>query len=187
MSSSPLHLLLRDARRSKGLTQMDLASQVDCTQSAISMMERGQTSAVARPTLEKIATLLGVELPPEDLGKTSAPSVGMFVPPPVALAVKICPNADCPSNLPYRVGEEVFYLPKSHAVTGNRCPYCGEVLVASCPKCGAPLHAGEAFCTECGTPLVPSPQDAASQTEAWLRTRQQQSSMLLSWGTGVVP
>jgi len=50
---------LREARRSKGLTQAELAQRVACQQSAISMMESGRTTALARETLVRIAAELG--------------------------------------------------------------------------------------------------------------------------------
>lgn len=183
MSTLPLHLQLRNARRSRGISQVELAQQVECKQSAISMMEGGRMSALARPTLEKIAAILGVELPPEIEAETPSAGAATHVAPslPEAPRVRICPNSECPGNIPYRVGEEVFFLPKGHHTSGNRCPYCGEVLVGVCPECGAPLHAAGGCCTECGASLITAVQEPASMNEAWLRMRQQQATLLLSW------
>lgn len=178
---TPLHLLLRDARRALGITQADLARRVDCTQSAVSMMEKGRPDAMARPTLEKVASLLGVELPPEEDATPRIPAS------PAATSVRICPNGDCPSNLPYRVGDEVHFMPRAHHGSGTRCPYCGEVLVASCPSCGEPIRPGEALCPACGTELVAAALEPGEATDAWLRTRQEQSRLIFNWATPPTP
>lgn len=174
-SEQSLSHLLRDARRARGITQQDLAKQADCTQSAISMMEKGKTDALARPTLEKIASILGVELPADEPSPTATAVTS--VPHPA----RICPNDDCPGNLPYRVGDELHFLPHAHDVPGSRCPYCGEVLISVCPECGAPIHAGEAVCTLCGAPLVPHVATPSDASDEWLQTRQRQSQLLREW------
>ena len=177
--TTPLHRLLREARKAHGLTQAELARRVDCVQSAVSMMEKGKPDALSRETLEKIAAELGVALPDADAA-AAAPA------PIPSAAVKICPNPDCPSNLPYRVGDEVFRMPRPHRTPGMRCPYCGEVLTATCAGCGAPVRAGEAFCSLCGAehvPHEPSPEEASPE---WLRERQAQSRALMEW-SGATP
>ncbi len=173
---TPIHVLLRDARRKMGITQAELARRVECTQSAVSMMEKGKPDAVARPTLAKIATLLGVELPAETDRATPLPS-----PIPPATDVRICPNEDCPSNLPYRVGDTIHFMPHAHRGSATRCPYCGEVLVGVCETCGEPVHSGEAFCPSCGAPHVVSTLAPGEATDDWLRNRQEQSRLVLGW------
>ena len=181
MSSLPLHLQLRNARRAHGLTQAQLARQADCTQSAVSMMEGGQTSAMARSTLEAIAKILEVELPPETPAAADAASQAAATPAIAETALRICPNADCPGNLPYRVGGEVLFMPHGHRHSGKRCIYCGEILIDSCPECGTPLHAGAACCPECGAPLVPAPADSSIATDEWIESRCRKSAQLLAW------
>lgn len=173
-SAQSLSLLLRDARRARGLTQQDLARQAECTQSAISMMEKGKSDALARSTLEKIASILGVALPAEAEISPAATAT-------VSRPVRICPNDDCPGNLPYRVGEEIHFLPHAQDVPGPRCPYCGEVLIGACPDCGAPIRSGEAVCTLCGAALVPHVATPTDASEDWLLARQKQSQLLLHW------
>ncbi len=179
---TPLPVLLRDARRSMGITQAELARRVECTQSAVSMMEKGRPDAVARPTLEKIASILGVELPAEGNGSAPHPS-----PAPPFPSVRICPNEDCPSNLPYRVGEGVHFMPHAHRGSATRCPYCGEVLVGVCETCGEPVRAGEAFCSGCGAPHVVSTLAPGEASDAWLRNRQEQSRLVLGWSRVAEP
>lgn len=173
---TPIHVLLRDARRDMGITQAELARRVECTQSAVSMMEKGKADAMARPTLAKIATLLGVELPAEKDDTAPRPS-----PAHAATAVRICPNEDCPSNLPYRVGEAIHFMPHAHRGSAIRCPYCGEVLIGVCETCGEPVHSGEAFCAGCGTPHVLSMLAPDEATDAWLQNRQEQSRLVFGW------
>ena len=175
----PLHRQLRDARRKLGLTQAELARRVACAQSAVCMMENGRADALSRETLAKIAAELHVELPEEGDAPSAAtgPSGAMAA----GGGVVICPNPDCPTNLPYRVGAEVFLLPRAHRGGGTHCPQCGEVLARACPECGAPLHAGAAFCASCGAALVPHAYDPAVLTDPWLRARQEQSRALLAW------
>ena len=53
---------LAKARREKGMTQSALAEAVGCKQSAISMLESGQSAKIAQETVTRIAALLGVAL-----------------------------------------------------------------------------------------------------------------------------
>ncbi len=51
----------------------------------------------------------------------------------------------------------------------------GQDPVSTCPNCGMPVEAGNAFCQSCGTPLTPFAQQQRQQQEAaWARQRQQQ-------------
>ncbi len=51
----------------------------------------------------------------------------------------------------------------------------GQDSVSTCPNCGMPVEAGNAFCQSCGTPLTPFAQQQRQQQEAaWARQRQQQ-------------
>ena len=178
MDSLPLSVQLRNARRALRLTQTELARKTGCNQSAISMMEGGQTGVLGRASLEAIANILGVELPPED----SPPPVAVASSLPVAdVPLRICPNTDCPGNLPYRAGPDILLMPTAHRTTGDRCPLCGEVLVSSCPDCGAPLRAGAACCTSCGAPLVPPPAVTSANIADWIAERQRQSTLIRGW------
>ncbi len=180
---------LRQARLSLGLSQSALAQKADCTQSAISMMEGGRADAIARPTLVRIAELLHVELPEEyrdEAGESAQTTVSATREADTLPTARICPNSDCPSNLPYRVGPALYFLPRAHKTPGDRCPYCGEILIAACPACGAPIHAGAAVCTHCSAPLVQAPVLPEEElTVAWVENRQQQSRLLLGWNAGL--
>jgi len=172
---SDIHLILRNARRSAGLTQTALAEQVGCMQSAISMMESGRMDVLSRVTLEKIAAILDVTL------ETPAPAGGTVqtLPPPVH---RFCPNPECPSCLPYLVGDEMFFLPRPAPATGRYCHLCGEVLAENCPGCDAPCSVPSACCSDCGHPLIaPPPTVTPANRGEWLRQRQSTIDNIQHW------
>ncbi|MDD5705349.1 MAG: helix-turn-helix transcriptional regulator [Kiritimatiellae bacterium] len=159
----PLCRRLRDARRAKGMTQSELAGQVGCQQSAISMLEAGRMEALARPTVEKMAALLGVDLDTEP-ARDALPSA-------TGSGRGFCPNGDCPSNVPFAIGGELIFWPRRQPVEGGRhCAFCGEVLERVCRQCGAPATEG-ACCATCGTPRVPPPPLGDSDLDHWAETR----------------
>ena len=160
MNSLSFHLQLRDARRERGLTQAELAKQAGCTQSALSMFESGQGSALATDTLKKISTLLGVKF-------EEAANVVPDVP-----RKTFCPNFECPSSLPYFVGTELFIRPGFFNATpgAKYCPHCGEILLAACPNCNASL--GEtpgACCMVCGKRLVLATLPEGVDKREWVK------------------
>jgi len=160
-------LQLRAARREKGLTQAQLAERVGCQQSAISMMEAGRATALARETLDRIAAELGVVL--EQSPKLSDKTVAA----PVSGAAH-CTDPECPSNIPFVVSGSLVFWPRPQPVAGGRhCAYCGELLASVCGKCGAPASAG-ACCRDCGAAFVPPPAAVRAGGEAWAETRRQQ-------------
>jgi transcriptional regulator with XRE-family HTH domain len=164
----PLYRRLRNARRARGLTQCALAEQAGCKQSALSMMESGRMEALARGTIEKIAGILDVALEPE-----SNPGAAGAEPSPAGRA--ICPNGDCPSNVPFVVnGERLFWPRRQPAPIGRHCVFCGEVLERNCRQCRAPVTEG-ACCPQCGTAYVlPPPAYETGDVEAWAERRRRQ-------------
>lgn len=130
------------ARRAMGLTQGELAHAVGCKQSAISMMEAGKADAVNGDTLAKIATHLAIDL--------ATPSTAEGVREPRRA---YCPNAECPSNVPIVLGDDLLFVPMVQRAEAKHCCYCGEFLEKVCPECGAAVHAG-ACCCQCGTSYV---------------------------------
>lgn len=169
----PLHRRLRDARRARGMTQSELADQAGCKQSAVSMLESGRLEALARPTVARIAALLGVELGAELAAEAPAGGApaALAAPPPGRAC---CPNGACPSNVPFVVAGEVIFWPRRQPTAGGRhCAYCGEVLERLCRHCGAPVSEG-ACCPACGTPRVPAPPAAGDDPEGWAEARRRQ-------------
>ncbi len=165
--SLPLHRRIRAVRRRLGLTQAALAERVGCMQSAISMLENGRLEVLSRATLEKLGAELGLELPAE---VASAGGGGL------------CPNGDCPSVLPYRVGGEWLGLPRGQR-EGRHCTLCGEVLVADCGRCGTAVRRGAACCGHCGRPyvLLLPPALGADAAEAWADGRRVLAEALARW------
>ena len=152
--SEQLHRIVRQRRREKLLTQAELGRLVKAKQSAISMFEKGRADALARDKIDLIADILDI-----DIKTVSVPDVtargGVRL-------LKYCPVAECPSNIPYSVGDHLFFKPAMMVASGdvkNLCRYCGEVLEDRCPNadCGQPLVAG-ACCPDCGESYVPLPE-----------------------------
>jgi len=148
---------LKEARRAAKLSQVDVAREIGCKQSALSMFEQGDGTKLNDTAIHKLAEKFGIELSKKlkssesvELPRT-APSFCM-----PQKGVGFCPNPDCPSNSAYCVGGKTFYMPDrtvADPVDGRFCAMCGEVLMKTCPNCGAHIHNG-GFCSICGDPYV---------------------------------
>ncbi len=139
---------IREARRLAKLGQVEVAEEVGCKQSALSMFEQGQPTKLSDEVVRKLADKFGVELFAEKAA---------IEPTPVKSAVRgYCPNPACPSNHAYQVDGKTLYLPDCETadpVGGRYCALCGEVLVRACPHCHAEVHAG-AICSMCGEKYI---------------------------------
>jgi transcriptional regulator with XRE-family HTH domain len=157
---------LREARRSQGLRQSEVAEAIGCTQSAVSMFESGRPDVLARDKVEALAKRLGVSL--------SGDEVDVALPPAPA-GRRYCPHADCPSNVPLVVAGALRLtpaLPRRLLSVATRCPACGEVLEVACPnpKCRAPVGVGP-VCAACGQSYVQPPELTGAAAEEWARRR----------------
>lgn len=152
---------MRAARRAAHWSQAELAERAGCRQSQLSAFESGARGKVSRDTIAKLAALLGLQAPSGD----GAAAAGLLPAAPVALAR--CPNFECLSNLPYRTGGDLLFLPLGLAGNGTHCALCGEVLQRTCPHCGAPILAHGGCCGACGLPLVSLPEGFAHDPAAW--------------------
>ncbi len=162
---------LARARREKGMTQSSLAQAVGCKQSAISMLESGQPEKLSQEAVAKIASLLGVALE-----APSSPPSALRPPSPAAGPAPVyCPDAACPSNVPYAVGGELLFWPRPQpaAAGGKHCGYCGEVLERQCPHCGAAVTEG-ACCHTCGGAKVTNTLPPETDHEAWAARRRRE-------------
>lgn len=143
------------ARREAGLTQGQLAAEVGCKQSALSMFEQGDGTKLNDEVIEKLAKKFNLSLTPSvSPAQVNTPPLPHFPTPPLHRG--FCPNPHCPTNKEYFVEEIRLFLPDREAadpVGGKYCAMCGELLERSCPNCGAPVHAG-AICSLCGQPYV---------------------------------
>ena len=169
--SKELCIRLAEARRAKGFRQTELAAQIGCTQSALSMFEGGQPTKLSDETVKKLSELLGVPLvDQEKVAEASREAQVASVEIPVVHG--FCPNCQCPSNVPYVVSGRLFFRPSRNIASptgGKRCTLGGEVLEMRCPVCGAPLNDG-ACCAVCGsnyvTPVVPDGIDVSAYAQA---------------------
>ena len=163
--------LIAQARRGKGMTQSALAQAAGCKQSAISMLESGQPEKLSRETVEKIAKLLGVALEGPPAGADSEPQTWV----PATPRHGFCPNAVCPSNVPYAVNGELLFWPRLQPATEarSRCASCGELLETRCPHCGAAVTAG-ACCTACGGARVTNTLPPETVPDAWAAQRRRE-------------
>ena len=150
------------ARREAGLTQGQLAAEVGCKQSALSMFEQGDGTKLNDEVIEKLAKKFNLSLTPSvSPAQVNTPPLPHFPTPP--LHHGFCPNPHCPTNKEYFVEEIRLFLPDREAadpVGGKYCAMCGELLERKCPNCGAPVHAG-AICSLCGQPYVVIAIDAS--------------------------
>ena len=164
--SKEVCLRFAEARRAKGRRQTELAAQVGCKQSALSMFEGGQPTKLSDEAVEKLSEILGVPLVAENAQEASRPQLGALGGQNTVVS-GFCPNCHCPSNVPYVVDGRLFFRPSRKVASptgGVRCTQCGEMLEMRCPTCGAPLNEG-ACCAVCGspyvTPVVPEGLDMA--------------------------
>ena len=142
---------LKAARRNAKVGQLELAREVGCKQSAISMFESGNPTKLSEETVKKIAAKFGVQLSGEGVVKGAVETGGVA-------GTGFCPNPACPTNKAYEVdGRRLFVCNREVAdpAGGKFCAMCGEVLERCCPNCGAPVHAG-AVCSICGEAYIPS-------------------------------
>ena len=142
---------LKAARRNAKVGQQELAREVGCKQSAISMFENGNPTKLSEETVKKIAAKFGVLLSGDgsEEGAETLEAGGVA-------GTGYCSNPACPSNKAYEVdGRRLFVCNRemSDPAGGKFCAMCGEVLARRCPNCGAPVHAG-AVCSICGEAYI---------------------------------
>jgi len=168
----------KEARKEKGLSQSLLSSQVGCKQSALSAFENGDSTKLSDATVAKLADKLGVSLERDEKKIVDEDAAGIVLP---GMEVHgFCPDAACPSNVPYVVGEKLFFKPLRRICSpagGKRCACCGEVLETRCPACGAVLNEG-ACCGVCGVPYVAATSPAGVDAAVWASARRVELSQL---------
>ena len=145
---------VKAARRAAKISQGELAAEVGCKQSAISMFESGDGTKLNDDVVEKLSKKFGVAIPSADAPQATP---GRIETRPLAGEhTGFCPNASCPSNRRYDVEGRLFVRPDravADPVGGRFCAMCGEVLERRCPNCGAAVHDGT-VCSHCGEPYV---------------------------------
>ena len=58
---SPIRVTLREARKAAGLTQVELAEKAGVRQATISKIEKGKTTRIDLPVIERLCAALGVK------------------------------------------------------------------------------------------------------------------------------
>lgn len=143
---------IRHARLQKGLTQIELANAVACSQGAISRFEHGEQAALSLEKLKTIGDFLGIR---SDLLCMPKPAASH----PAAGRRKYCTSPWCPSAVIARVQGRAVAYPAM--VAGDQfCSICGELLKDACPACQQPVGAG-AFCGACGAAFLALDEDIA--------------------------
>ena len=146
---------MREARRLSKISQIELAKEIGCKQSALSMFEQGDGTKLNDDAVRKLAKKFGVDI--SEKAKASSGAADVPAPQVVRPTAKgYCPNPHCPSNRAYDVEGKTCYLPDravADPIGGKFCAMCGEALIKVCPNCGAAVHDG-GFCSICGDPYV---------------------------------
>ena len=147
------------SRREAGLTQSELAAEVGCKQSALSMFEQGDGTKLNDEVIEKLAKKFNLSYAQKESSGGKSANVLLPTANSQHSLRGFCPNPRCPSNHEYFVEETRLFRPDRDAadpVGGRYCAMCGELLERKCPNCGASVHAG-AFCSLCGRPYIAIP------------------------------
>lgn len=144
----------KEARRAAKISQGELAAELGCKQSAISMFEQGDGTKLNDDVIGRLAKKFGLEIPVESKQSQCSAVAGPMV---ASMSHSgFCPNPRCPSNSVYEVEGRIFVRPDRTAadpVGGRFCALCGEVLERRCPSCGSSVHNG-AVCSFCGEPYI---------------------------------
>ena len=139
------------------MTQGQLAAEVGCKQSALSMSAQGDGTKLNDEVIEKLAKKFNLSLSPSPAKPLNSVDNQTIKQSNNQIILRgFCPNPHCPTNKEYFVEEIRLFLPDREAadpVGGKYCAICGELLERKCPNCGAPVHAG-AICSLCGQPYV---------------------------------
>lgn len=143
------------ARREAGISQIELAAEIGCKQSALSPFERGDGTKLSDEAIKKLSEKFGIPLPSKEEEKNQNSSL-ITLTSSFPAFTGLCLNPDCPSHRKVMAGPRAIVIPDrkvTDPIGGRYCAFCGEVLVRTCPNCGAAVHDG-AVCSICGKPYI---------------------------------
>lgn len=159
---------IREARKDKGWTQMDLKNRVGCSQSQVSELEQGIRNSVSREVLIDIARNLGVNLADYE---TPEPAAAL----PEDSEFAYCANQNCPAARPFVINGKVHIKPHIVPFSSGvkKCEFCGDVLAPRCRQldCNHPVNPGF-FCRGCGKAYIEVPGEIANPANAEIKARQ---------------
>ncbi len=157
--------LVRQSRRSQGLTQEDLAGRVSITKGALSRYESGDVRVLGEATLRAVCEALQVVGPAWLVGASGEPAARLAE--ARARARYYCPTPFCALNHAYMLPGRLHFVPQqveSYADAVLLCQWCGADMHPCCTHCRAALVAGGSFCPACGVEYVASvPLDEATR------------------------
>lgn len=171
-ANSPLNLLIRDARRARGMTQKALAEQIGCSQPAICKFEHGEPGVFSHETLRDICARLNVAFYESDSDTKDScadtPSSPLEYSPisdaEELESLQFCPNFHCVKATRFCSNGKIVLMPAMYMAPRGlftlHCTGCGAELSHGCrdKSCVTPLVKGAAFCYGCGTSLVEIPE-----------------------------
>lgn len=157
--------LVRQSRRSQGLTQEDVAARVGISAGALSRYESGDVRVLGDATLRGLCAGLKLVVPAW-LGEAGSGAMPAAASPAGRSARYYCPTPFCPLNQVFMTPARLHFMPRqveSAADAEVVCRWCGADLLSRCPSCGAALAEGSGVCPACGADYVPpAPLDEAT-------------------------
>jgi len=173
----------REARRQRGLTQSEVADQVEgLSQPSLSRFE-SRRGALPDHVVDALAEFLDVDVA-EVLRHMQRADAERE---PRAF---VCESPWCPSVQPVDVGGDVRFVPavEQSARDSLFCRWCGHRMIASCSRCGAPVEPG-IFCTGCGTPYVvlPMGSDGEEDPQTWSDAERQRRGEITGLAAASTP
>ena len=149
-----------ELRKSRNMSQAELASAIGVSQATISRLEKDEETATIQ-ALAKIARVFEYDLRdllhPDRLRELSGEFLGDEF-------YAFCPNPFCRDN----TTSVTQGIPKVQWKSGNSyrtelfeetnfCPSCGTELAKGCPSCGRQLERNARYCIACGREITNRP------------------------------
>ena len=150
---------IRHKRKEMGWNQTRLATEIGCSQTAISFVEDGEMFKLGAETLSNLCKFLDIPFDPASMDAKST-----------LRRLAFCGTFDCPLSIPFVVHGRIAVKPLMFLHQGPEppwCQWCGAKTLDGCPTsdCKSALVNGAVFCPGCGEPLVKVPPRIAEHPE----------------------